>query len=137
MQRLASHPAVTYAVADVRALGWPAGSCGALIDKATLDTLLNAAGNDNDDSASADAEAEAMLAEAARVLSPGEGVLLCVSSGAPAERLPLLLRGGARSSDAAAQTRPRFALARHVELARGRATFHAYVLRRCAEESCS
>jgi hypothetical protein len=133
MQRLASHPAVTYAVADVRSLGWPAGSCGALIDKATLDTLCNAA-DDGDNSAAA-SDAEAMLAEAARVLSPGEGVLLCVSSGAPDERLPLLLRGGARSSDAAAQQRPRFALARHVALARGRATFHAYVLRRCAEES--
>ena len=98
----------------------------ALVDKATLDTLLNGAERD----------AAAMLSEAARVLRPG-GVLLCISTGAPEERLPLLLapraaeaaprEAGAEVEQAAA---PCFELAQHAELRRGVHTFHAYMLRR-------
>jgi hypothetical protein len=130
---------VRYAVADVRATGWAAGSVDALVDKATLDTLLNV-------SASA---AEAMLAEAARVLRPRTGALLCVSSGAPEERLPLLLARHAGSGDdgdggdddgaaaGAAEAAPPFELVQHVELLRGRRTYHAYVLRRAADAAPS
>ena len=97
----------------------------ALVDKATLDTALNGGAGDG----------EALLAEAARTLRPG-GVLLCVTTGAPEERLPLLLaprvicaaavvvHGGDQE---AAQC---FELAQHAELRRGVHTFHAYVLRR-------
>ncbi len=129
-----------YAVADVRATGWAAGSVDALVDKATLDTLLNV-------SASA---GEAMLAEAARVLRPRTGALLCVSSGAPEERLPLLLArhgcsgsgdgdGGDDGAAAAAgeAAAPPFELVQHAELLRGRRVYHAYVLRRCADAAPS
>ncbi len=112
-----AHTGVSYAVADLRQLPWPSGSVDAAVDKATLDTLLNGA--------DASADAAAMLAEAARVLAPGTGILLCISCGAPEERLPLLLRGGSDDGD-------RFALVHHAPMRRGTLTFHAYVLRRCA-----
>ena len=105
----------------MRRLAWRSGSVDVVMDKATLDTLLN--GEDGG------ADAAAMLAEAARVLAPGTGILLCVTTGAPEERLPLLLSaGGAEGDDAP----PRFALLQHAPLRRGVLTFHAYVLRRCA-----
>jgi hypothetical protein len=129
-------PRVTYAVADVRATGWADGSVDALIDKATLDTLLNIS----------DAAGAATLAEAARVLRPRTGLLLCVSSGAPAERLPLLLArhtscgsgcgdgaGAGAAAAGEAASAPPFELVTHAELLRGRRAYHAYVLRRSAD----
>ena len=122
-------PGCSYEVGDVRRLAWPSGSMDALVDKATLDTLLNGADEVED--------AAAMLSEAARVLRP-DGVLLCITTGAPEERLPLLLApraagaapcgSGAMTTNQAAA--PCFALAQHAELRRGVHTFHVYVLRR-------
>ena len=96
----------------------------ALVDKATLDTLLNAG----------EADAAAMLSEAARVLRLG-GVLLCISTGTPEERLPLLLAPRAAEAIAAVEQVQAgaalcFELAQHAELRRGVHTFHVYVLRR-------
>jgi ubiquinone/menaquinone biosynthesis C-methylase UbiE len=119
-------PGVSYEVADVRRLAWPSGSMDALVDKATLDTLLNAS----------ELDAAAMLADAARTLRPG-GVLLCITTGTPDERLPLLLApwaadAAACSTDAGTSpaAAPCFELAQHKELRRGVHTFHVYVLRR-------
>ena len=118
----------SYEVGDVRRLAWPSGSMDALVDKATLDTLLN----------SGELDAGAMLAEAARVLRPG-GALLCVSTGTPEERLPLLLAprsaeaahcGSEAVADVPAPAALRFELAQHEQLQRGVHTFHVYVLRR-------
>ena len=106
----------------MRRLAWPSGSMDALVDKATLDTLLNAG----------EADAAAMLSEAARVLRPG-GVLLCISTGTPEERLPLLLAPRAAEAIAAVEQAGAalcFELAQHAELRRGVHTFHVYVLRR-------
>ena len=97
----------------------------ALVDKATLDTALNGGAGDG----------EALVAEAARTLRSG-CVLLCVTTGAPEERLPLLLApraiaaaaGVVRGGDEDAVLC--FELAQHAELRRGMHTFHAYVLRR-------
>ena len=119
----------SYEVGDVRRLAWPSGSMDAVVDKATLDTLLNGGALD----------AGAMLSEAARVLRPG-GVLLCTTTGAPEERLPLLLApraaaaalcgSEADTSSSQAEAAPCFELAQHAELRRGVHTFHVYVLRR-------
>ena len=120
-------PGCSYEVGDVRRLAWPSGSMDALVDKATLDTLLNGADEVED--------AAAMLSEAARVLRP-DGVLLCITTGTPEERLPLLLAprdapcgNGAMTTNHHAAA-PCFALWQHAELRRGVHTFHVYVLRR-------
>lgn len=117
-------PGLSYEVADVRHLAWPDGSMDALVDKATLDTALNGGAGDG----------EALLGESARTLRHG-GVLLCVTTGAPEERLPLLLAPRAIVAAGAVQggnqeAAPCFELAQHAELRRGVHTFHAYVLRR-------
>lgn len=119
MRLAAPLPGLSYDVADVRSLPWPSSSFDALVDKATLDTMLNAG----------EGAAEAMLAEAARALRPC-GVLLCVTTGAPGERLPLLLAPRAGMADEDAEPVLCFELAQHAELRRGQHTFHAYVLRR-------
>ena len=119
-------PRARFVVADVCRLDCAAGSVGMMVDKATLDTLCNV-------SAAAGA---AMLREAARVLR-SDGVFLCITTGAPEERLPPLLSGGEVDIDlggeACASDAPRrFELLQHTELRRGTLLFHAYALRRCA-----
>ena len=137
---------VSYEVADVRATGWPPACADVAVDKATLDTLLNGA--------DAGADAGSMLREAARLLRAPGGVLLCVSSGAPRERLALLTTGRVEEAPAADdgdadddrlceaaraplgatdEAPPLFELLEHAPLRRGALTFHAYVLRRCAD----
>ena len=81
----AAFPALTYAVADARALPYADGAYVTVLDKGTLDALM--CGD------SAEADAAALLSEAVRVLAPG-GAYIMVTSAAPPARLALLEAAG-------------------------------------------
>ncbi|DBA65623.1 TPA: hypothetical protein ACH3X2_002683 [Trebouxia sp. C0005] len=102
--------AVAYAVMDVTALQLQDNSIDTVIDKATLDCLMNC-----DDW---QAQVQRMLGQAARVLKPN-GKFICISHSEPEDRIHMLT-GCAYS----------WKLVQHVEVQKNTATFYVYILQK-------